>query len=94
MPHRLAQFPAVLEVQTGGIDRAGRHPGSRLRMLSMRDDPGLFPTIVLVLLSLTLLVACYFMSQAQQPTESGIDSSAAFGVQLCTSYLGTTFDCP
>jgi hypothetical protein len=63
-------------------------------MLSMRDDPGPVPAVVLLFLSVTLLVACYFMSQARQPTESGIDSSAAFGAQSCTSYLGTTFDCP
>ncbi len=60
----------------------------------MRDDPGPFPAIVLVFLSITLLAASYFMSQAPQPTESGIESSAAFGVPVCTSYLGTTFDCP
>jgi len=60
----------------------------------MRDDPGPFPAIVLVFLSLTLLVACYLMSQAPQPTEPGIESSVAYGTPLCTSYLGTTFDCP
>jgi len=60
----------------------------------MRDDPGPFPAIVLVFLSVTLFVACYLMSQAQVPTEPGIESSAASGTPLCTSYLGTTFDCP
>jgi hypothetical protein len=63
-------------------------------MSSMRDDTGPIPAIVLLFLSATLLVTCYLMSQAPQPTESGIESTAAFGFETCTSYLGTTFDCP
>lgn len=60
----------------------------------MRDDAGPLPAIVLLFLSATLLVTCYLMSQTPQPTEPGIESTAAFGFEMCTSYLGTTFDCP
>jgi hypothetical protein len=84
----------VLEDPTSGIDRLGRHLSSCLRMSSVREDSGPLPAIVLVFLSFKLLVACCLMSQAPQPTEPGIESSAAFGIPSCTSYVGTTFDCP
>ena len=60
----------------------------------MRDDPGPLPAIVLVVLSLTLLVASYLMSQAPQPRQPGIQSTAAYGSVSCTSYLGTSYECP
>jgi hypothetical protein len=33
------------------------------------------------------------MSDAPVPTESGIESLAAFGHEACVSYLGTPSDC-
>jgi hypothetical protein len=59
----------------------------------MRDDSGALPGLVLVFLSLTLVVACYLMSLAPQPTAPGLQSSSASGSESCTSYFGTTFDC-
>jgi hypothetical protein len=59
----------------------------------MRDDGGPFPAILLVVLSLTLLVTCYLMSQVPQPTYAGGESYAAFGTERCTTYLGTPYDC-
>ncbi len=60
----------------------------------MREDPGPVPAIVLVFLSLTLLMASYLMSRAPQPSQPGIQSTAAFGSVSCTSYFGTSYDCP
>jgi hypothetical protein len=59
----------------------------------MRSESGPFPAIVLVFLSLTMLVASYLMSQARQPSDSGIETSSASDSGWCTSYLGTRFDC-
>jgi hypothetical protein len=59
---------------------------------SMRDD-GPLPSILFVVISLTLVAACYFMIQAPQPTSPGIESMPAEGRQMCTSYLGTPYDC-
>jgi hypothetical protein len=59
----------------------------------VRDDSGSLPAIVLVFLSVTLILVCFCMSQAPQPTDSGIESYAAFGSEACTSYLGTPYEC-
>jgi hypothetical protein len=59
----------------------------------MRDDAGRLPAILLIVLSVTLLVACYLMSQAPQPGYPGTQSEATFGSETCTSYLGTPYDC-
>jgi Na+-transporting methylmalonyl-CoA/oxaloacetate decarboxylase gamma subunit len=58
----------------------------------MRNDSGPFPAIVLVFLSLTLIVACYCMSQAPQPTEAGIETQATVS-ESCAIYLSTPFGC-
>jgi hypothetical protein len=58
-----------------------------------RGDSGPFPAMVLVFLCVTLVVTAYLMSQAPQPTVSGIDTYAAVGSETCTSYLGTPYDC-
>jgi hypothetical protein len=67
--------------------------GWRLMTRPERSDSGPIPPIVLVVLSLTLLVMCYLISQAPQLTDSGIESHAAFGTEECTSYLGTPYNC-
>jgi hypothetical protein len=58
----------------------------------MRDDSGLFPTIVLVFLSLTLLAACYFMSLAPQPTDARTETESAYS-ESCALYASTPFGC-
>src|SRR5438094_5610988 len=62
----------------------------RPEVSAMRDDPGPVPTILLLVLSLTLLATCYLMSQAPQPTESGIDTTPTYyGMTSCVPSLGT-----
>jgi hypothetical protein len=63
------------------------------RLPEMRDDASPFPAILLVVLSLTLVVTCYLMSQVPQPTSTGGESYATFGSESCASYLGTSYDC-
>jgi hypothetical protein len=57
------------------------------------DNDGPFPVILLVMLSLTLVVTCYLMSQAQIPTTEGGRSAADSGQSWCVSYLGTAQQC-
>jgi len=58
----------------------------------MRDDSGPLPAIVLAFLSLALVVACYCMSQAPQPTDAGIETEPAYS-ESCAIYLSTPFGC-
>jgi hypothetical protein len=58
----------------------------------MRDDSGPFPVIVLVFLSLALVVACYFMSLAPQPTDAGIEAEPGYS-EACAIYLSTPSGC-
>jgi hypothetical protein len=83
----------MLEDQRRNVERRHRRPGRRLTATSMRSESGPFPAILLVFLSLTLLVACYLMSQVPQPTDSSIETYSASDSGWCTSYLGTRFDC-
>ena len=59
----------------------------------MRGDSSPLAGILFVLLSAALVLSCYLMSEAPQPSYPGVESYAADSETLCMSYLGTWYDC-
>ena len=67
-------------------------PGQRANRGVMRDD-GPLPLVLFVLISLTVAITFYLMSQATIPSVPGNTSSPTYGTAICTSYLGTEVEC-